>query len=119
MSSHQIAAILIAAGSAFVVTPALADVLILRNGGRLEGDVTKTQVSSESKAVAYTVKLNSGVRLKIDGREVRKHIKSDPTELEYEKLLNAMPDRNVDAFLWKFNIFYRNDQHLVDSSQIS
>lgn len=92
MSSHQIAAILIAAGSAFVVTPALADVLILRNGGRLEGDVAKTQVSSESKAVAYTVKLNSGVRLKIDGREVRKHIKSDPTELEYEKLLNAMPD---------------------------
>ena len=92
MSSHQIATILIAAGSAFVVTPAVADVLILRNGGRLEGEVAKTQRSSESKAVAYTVKLKSGIRLKIDGREVRKHIKSDPTEQEYEKLLKAMPD---------------------------
>lgn len=71
---------------------AQGDVLILKNGGRLEGEIVKTRRSQDSNLVAYIVRLKSGARLKIDGRRVRKHVQDQPTVAEYEKLLSAMPD---------------------------
>ncbi|MCP4194031.1 MAG: HEAT repeat domain-containing protein [Planctomycetaceae bacterium] len=80
----------------WLAADASADILVLRNGGRLEGEILKrTELRGEREATAYIVRLKTGVRLKIDGREVRKVVADSPAHSQYKKLLADMPNTAV------------------------
>ena len=81
----------------WLAADAPADILVLRNGGRLEGEILKRkELRGEREATAYIVRLKSGARLKIDGREVRKVIADLPAHSQYKKLLVKMPNTAAD-----------------------
>ena len=67
--------------------PLRAAVIVLRNGGRLTGDVRRS-----TKDSAFIIQLSTGARIKIDERKVRKIIDDPPEQQRYEELLRDMPD---------------------------
>ena len=67
------------------------DTLLLRTGGNIEGQVTV--VRDDAKTIShYVVKLASGGHMKLDARQVKRHVKPTAQEQDYRNLLQNMPD---------------------------
>lgn len=80
-----------AAAVLFTISGTLsADVLHLRSGGRVEGDVVSSGDGSETNY--YLVKTDAGTKLKIAKSQVEHIERKSEAELNYERFLKKMPD---------------------------
>ena len=80
------AAVCAAAGSSSTVW---ADVFVLRNGGRLEGELRN---ADESPRRQYIVATAAGAVVTLDAEQVEQRLGARPVEQEYEKAALAAPD---------------------------
>jgi len=77
------------AGLFVLATPALADVIELASGGRLEGKVLPADDANKSN---YTIDLAVGGRLVVPRSQVTKIDSVSTAEAEYQKLARSSPD---------------------------
>jgi hypothetical protein len=68
---------------------ARAEVFVLVNGGRVEGEWLNRD---EPKRQNYVVRLSSGGKLTLDNAQVKQVVEARPDELEYEKIRPQYPD---------------------------
>ncbi len=69
-----------------VAPPANADraVILLKNGARLEATVLRRPSEDEARSGSYVVRLDGGIRIKLDGRQIRKITDESPAEVKYQ-----------------------------------
>ncbi len=67
--------------------PLCAAEIVLRNGGRLRGDVRRSKNDA-----AYIIQLSTGSRIKVHERKIRKIIDDSPELKRYSEFLRDMPD---------------------------
>lgn len=66
-----------------------AEVFVLRNGGRIEGQITNPE---ESPRKTYVVKLDSGASVTLEKSQVKEVIRRRPEEIEYDKIRSKYED---------------------------
>ena len=75
---------------AVLFQPAQADILLLRQGGQIEGKVSVKR-DDRNRVVSYIVRHSVG-QLKLDPSQVKRHVKPTKKSKTYEQLLQSMPD---------------------------
>jgi hypothetical protein len=89
--------------------PARGDVIELKNGGRIQGELVESEPGSESSV--YTISTDAGGRISVARSEVARIVAQSPVELEYERRKRAAAD-DVDAH-WQLAQWSR-EQNLRD-----
>jgi hypothetical protein len=79
----------------FACHPARADVFLLENGGRVEGEWVNRQ---EQPLLAYRVRTTAGVQLRLEVAQVREAIQQSPASGEYERLAPTFADTVADQW---------------------
>jgi hypothetical protein len=93
-----------------VSTLTRGDSLLLRDGGKLEGEVA-IERGSDGKIASYSIRLESGGLLAFKPSQVTRHVEPTSEERAYADLLSAMPDTAESH--WKMAEFCR-DKNLVE-----
>src|SRR5271169_5664808 len=81
--------VLVAGWFALSSTPARAEVLILTNGGRIEGEILNADEKPRTK---YVVKIAAGSQVTLQTAQVKEVQHLKPAESEYEKISPTYPD---------------------------
>jgi hypothetical protein len=73
----------------WLAAAARADVLVLHNGGRVEGELLNPD---ESPRVHFVLQTAAGVQITLDAAQVSQRLRPRPAEQEYEKLAPTFAD---------------------------
>lgn len=80
---------LVAGWFSLLPAPTQAEILVLTNGGRIEGEILNTDEKPRTK---YVVKIAAGSQVTVQTSQVKEIRLPKPAEVEYEKIRHKYPD---------------------------